>query len=79
MQMILKEQKQYYQFTQFAHIYLEDSYVLEIKTYANCVEFLLELVLTEGHSLYQKPLSDLQHCYRKARIIFQNCKNINWI
>ena len=36
----------YFNFEGFEHIYLEDSYVLSIKTDSSSAEFLLEVVLT---------------------------------
>ncbi len=56
----------YFNFPGFENIYLEDSYVLEIKTNSTSVEILLEAVLTEQHSLYTNPKNDEQYCYKKS-------------
>ena len=71
--------KQYYTFPQFKNLYLEDSFVLNIKAEANYVEFLLEVVLTENHPLYVPPSSQEQYCYKKAKLRFYNAKQIKWI
>ena len=73
-----KDIKQYFDFPDFEYLYLEDSWVLQIESQSNDLEFTLDAVLTEEHP-FSKPLIDEQYCYRKTKIIFQNCKNINWI
>ncbi|SKB11761.1 hypothetical protein PL11201_180015 [Planktothrix sp. PCC 11201] len=45
----------YWQLPGLENIYLEDSYVLGIKTDTS-IEFFLEAILTENHSLYTSPL-----------------------
>jgi hypothetical protein len=50
----------YCDFQGFENIYLEDSYVLEIKTNSTSVEILLEAIMTEQHSLYTNPKNDEQ-------------------
>ncbi len=65
----------------FEHVYLEDSYVTEIVESAEPLEFALELevVLVEGHPLYQPPAPGEQHCYRPARLVFPKVRRVNWI
>ena len=60
-------------------MYLEDSFVLNIKAEVNYVEFLLEVVLTENHPLYVPPSSQERYCYKKAKLRFSNAKQITWI
>ena len=66
----------YYNIPQLSYIYLEDSFVLNIRTEANYVELLLELVLTENHPLYQSPLPNEQYFYKKARLIFSEAQQV---
>ena len=47
---------QYYDLPELKHLYLEDSFVLDIKEENNYVEFLIEAVLSEEHPLYKTPL-----------------------
>jgi len=63
----------------FSKVYLEDSYVLEVKENTNAIEFLMEFVLTEKHPDYAPPKPNEQYCYKKGEIIFSNIKHINWI
>ena len=60
------------------HIYLEDSYVLNIQAYPNVVEFTLEVVLTEEHPLYSPRLPNEQYCYRDATLRFPDVQHLIW-
>ena len=71
--------KYYYEFHSLEHVYLEDSYVLDIQTEPDAVEISLETVLTESHPQYSDPLPNEQYCYRNGRICFQNAKRITWV
>jgi len=51
------------------HIYLEDSYVLNI---VNPTTYELELVLCESHPQYKPPLEGEQYCYKKVILKFPN-------
>ena len=68
----------YYQLPGFEQVYLEDSYVLDIKTHANSVDIFLEAVLTEKHPQYTFPKQNEQYCYRNAHIYFSNVEEVNW-
>jgi hypothetical protein len=61
------------------NIYLEDSFVLTISESSNELAFLLDLVLTEEHSLYSDLNEDEQYCYKRARLTFKECKAIKWV
>ena len=69
----------YYNWEDFADIYLEDSFVLSIVESFNEISFVVEVALTENHPLYTPPKNDEQYCYRKGRIIFQDLKHVKWI
>ena len=71
--------KDYYEFHSLEHVYLEDSWVLDIQTEPDSVEISLETVLTESHPQYSDPPPNKQYCYRNGRICFQNAKRITWI
>lgn len=53
-------------FEPLAHVYLEDSWVLEMLPSTNGIAFRLEAVLTPDHPLYAAPGPGEQHCYRTA-------------
>ena len=71
--------KYYYEFHSLEHVYLEDSYVLDIQTEPGTVEISVDTVLTENHPQYSDPLPDEQYCYRNGRICFRNAKSITWV
>ena len=72
-------EKIYYdQLPGFEGVYLEDSYVLDIKTDANSVDIFLEAVLTEKHPQYTHPKPNEQYCYRKTHLHFSNVKKVAW-
>lgn len=63
----------------FEEVYLEDSFVLEIKESEKQLSFLVELVLTEKHPLYSVPKENEQYCYKNAKIIFKSVRNVKWV
>lgn len=71
--------RNYTDFSEFENVFLEDSFVLRIKTTASLAEFLVETVLTKNHLLYEKPKKNEQYCYKKGIINFPNVKQIIWI
>ena len=73
---IKAKQVNYYEMKEFKGIYLEDSYVLDIKLSFDNFEILLDAVLHETHPLYTMPLPDEQYCYRQARVIFSGYRKI---
>lgn len=72
-------QSDYYEIESLKYVYLEDSYILDIREYANSIEFEIEAVLTEGHPLYRVPREGEKYCYRKARIAFPNVRHVDWV
>ncbi len=71
--------EQYYKLSGFEDIYLEDSWVFDVKTNEHFVEILIEAVLTEKHHLYQVPKPDEQYCYKNGRILFLHPTRVRWI
>lgn len=69
----------YYQLEGLENVYLEDSYVLDIRTDPTSVEFSLCVVLTERHPLYRSPLPGEQYCYRRGLLRFRNVERIEWL
>ena len=69
----------YYQLEGFEHVYLEDSYVLDIRTDSTSVEFSLCVVLTEEHPLYRAPLAGEQYCYRRGLLRFPHVERVEWM
>ena len=56
------------------HLYLKDSYVLNISTKSNSIFFDMEFVLTEKHELYHFPRTGEQYCYRRGKLEFNSYK-----
>lgn len=78
--MTLTENRKYYQLNDtLANVYLEDSYVLDIQEVGGLITFLLEIVLTEKHSLYTKPLANEQYCYKQGTLTFPNTESYNLV
>lgn len=69
----------YYEWKEFEHTYLEDSYVLNINESNHKIIFYIEIVLTENHPLYTVPNKDEKYCYKNGKIVFENIKNIEWL
>lgn len=59
------------------HVYLEDSYVLDLRIASDSVEFELNAVLTPEHPLYEAPLPHQQYCMRRAALRFPNATVIS--
>lgn len=70
--------KNYYELPNFENIFLEDSYVLDLLITPVKLTIDLEVVLTENHFLYRKPLPSEQYCCRKAKITFLNVEFVSW-
>jgi hypothetical protein len=68
----------YFEFSGFGNIYLEDSFVLEVNNRKDYIDFLIDVVLTEKHSFYVSPKPEEQFCYRRASISFSEVLNFEW-
>lgn len=62
----------------FESVYLEDSFVLDVRVTPSAVVFELELVLLEAHPLYSEPADGEQYCYRRGRIEFSHVSALRW-
>jgi len=69
----------YYEWSDFKDIYLEDSYVLGIEESDTEFIFIVEMVLKENHPRYTSPNPGEQYCYKKGKIVFQELESIEWI
>jgi hypothetical protein len=69
---------EYHEFPGFESIYLEDSYVLDIRT-NSCIEFEVEAALLQSHPLCTKPREGEQYCYRTLSIRFDNVREYSWV
>ncbi|GJM41427.1 MAG: hypothetical protein DHS20C20_17090 [Ardenticatenaceae bacterium] len=72
------EKYHYFEFEGFQYVYLEDSFVLEIRESQNEFLLMLEVVLTEKHPLYSLPTPSEMYCYKTASINFPDVKAIDW-
>jgi hypothetical protein len=62
----------------FEHVFLEDSWVLDIAIDPLHVIFHVDLVLTDGHPLYRPRPEDEQYCYMLAKIQFDAVARVEW-
>lgn len=68
----------YHQLPALEHVYLEDSWVLDIQITHRTVRFVLDLVLTNDHRLYAPPPPHEAYCYRKAELTFSDVSDVRW-
>ena len=66
--------KDYYEFPSLEHVYLEDSYVMDIQTDPDAVEISVETVLTETHPQYSDPLPDAAILLSKRANLLSKCE-----
>lgn len=62
----------------FENVYLEDSFVLDVRATPSAVVFELDLVLLEAHPRYSEPADGEQYCYRRGRIEFSHVSAFRW-
>jgi hypothetical protein len=62
-----------------ADVYLEDSFVLEVRESVDSLTFRLDLVLTQDHPRYHDPLPGEQYCYVRGTLTFTQASKIDWI
>ena len=62
----------------FEHVYLENSFVLDVVVTPAKVSFVVEVVLLESHPDYQPPLSGEQYSYGAFRISFCSVTSVSW-
>jgi hypothetical protein len=70
--------RQYWTLPDFADVYLEDTWVLDVSINLRTVEFHLDLVLRESHQSYEPPRVGEQYCYRKSTLVFDEVTSVNW-
>lgn len=68
----------YTEIQQFADLFFEDSYVLDIIEIDNSLTFVLDLVLCPGHQAYTQPKPGEAHCYKLAKMIFLSTHQVIW-
>jgi len=69
----------YYEISGFEDVFLEDSWVYEIREDSSELVFSLDFVLREKHKLYAPPLSNEQYCYRRGYIRFHKPSAVTWL
>lgn len=68
----------YTQLDGFEHLYLEDSFVLDIAAHPGRLTITIELVLTPEHPEYQPPSPSEQYCMRPGVIEFESVRRLAW-
>lgn len=71
--------KNYSDFGDLAHVYLEDSFVLDITESVGAILFSIEVVLTPQHPNYRSPKSGEQYCYADADLVIDGATDVRWI
>ena len=62
----------------FEDLYLEDSWLLEIRPGEETLTISADLVLRESHPAYRTPRSGEQYCYRAGLITFDEVTALSW-
>lgn len=62
----------------FQHVYLEDSWVLDLAFDGESVRIVADLVLLEDHPLHAAPKSGEQYCYLRATLVFGEVTTLSW-
>lgn len=68
----------YTQLPGFEHLYLEDSFVLDIVAHPGRLTITADLVLTPEHPQYQPPQQGEPHCFHRGRIEFTAVRRLVW-
>lgn len=68
----------YWNLRGFEDLYLEDSWVLEIRATAGLLIIQADLVLRESHPFYEAPKPGEQYCYRRGTIRFEGITDLTW-
>ncbi|MFD9551334.1 hypothetical protein ACFWBG_28440 [Nocardia salmonicida] len=71
--------RDYTDFPELSHLYLEDSYVLKIAEGPTEVRFFVVAVLTTGSPDYRHPKPGEQYCYQNGELIFSNVSSVKWV
>src|SRR5262249_23920206 len=61
----------------FEHIYLEDSWVLDIEAQPGVLTMRLQFHLLPDHPQHRAPRPDHWACYRKATLVFQEVRDLH--
>lgn len=74
----MSDRSEYSEWPALEHLYLEDSYVLEIVERPRELVFRMEFVLREGHPRYRIPAENYQYCYARGELTFRGTEDIRW-
>ena len=70
--------KAYHNLPGLGAVYLEDSFVLDVRQLRNKIEFALDLVLNDSHRNFQAPRDGKQYCYCRATLVFREVVCAEW-
>jgi hypothetical protein len=62
----------------FENVYLEDSFVIDVRATPGEVVFTVEVVLLETHPLYSEPADGDQYCYRRGEVVYREVTALRW-
>lgn len=70
--------RHYWELPEFADLYLEDCWVMEVSATETSVVFILDLVLKEGRPLWLPPSPGEQYCSRRSILRFDEARTISF-
>ncbi|MGO4589673.1 hypothetical protein [Paenarthrobacter sp. 2TAF44] len=59
-------------------LYLDDSYVLDIRASRGLLAITVEFALAPEHTSYSPALAGEQYCYRQGVLVFEGVTELNW-
>jgi hypothetical protein len=65
-------------FQDLTHVYLEDSWILDVTPTEYALQFVIEAVLTPVHAEYQPAKPGEQHCYREGILVVSSTRPISF-
>lgn len=68
----------YWDLPGFEDVYLEDSWVIDVRATMGRVAMSLDVVLRETHAAYRAPREGEQYCYRSGSIRFEAVSDLRW-
>lgn len=69
----------YTDYPSLSHLYLEDSYVVDVVEDSAELKFILEAVLTPEHPRYHEPAKNEQYCYLDGVLVFAPVARVEWL
>lgn len=71
--------REYWDLPGMANLYLEDSWVVDIREGGATLTFVVQFVLTEQHANYRPPREGERYCYAFGTLTFPAVTDVSWL